>query len=108
MPPLYRIDVGKRIFYALDGEERHSILTRIRADGLKGRISETRFKGLGEMSPLQLRETAIDSDTRRLLQLTVDDQKATDEMVGMVRCRERVPVRRSSLEERGKLAETCK
>lgn len=106
MPPLYRIDVGKKIFYALDGEERHSILARIKADGLKGRISETRFKGLGEMSPLQLRETTIDPDTRRLLQLTVDDQKATDEMMSMLLGRKRAADRRSWLEERGNLAET--
>src|SRR5690625_6051412 len=104
MPPLYRIDVGKRIFYALDGEERHSILTRIRADGLKGSISETRFKGLGEMSPLQLRETTIDTDTRRLLQLTVDEQKATDEMMSMLLGRKRADDRRGTWEDRVTLA----
>src|SRR5690625_1432191 len=106
MPPLYRIDVGIKIYYSHTGELRQRILAHLMADGLKGRISETRFKGLGEMSPRQLRETTIDPDTRRLLQLTVDDQKATDEMMSMLLGRKRAADRRSWLEERGNLAET--
>ena len=71
MPPLYRIDVGKEVFYALDDSERRGIHDRIVADKLRGKVTETRFKGLGEMNPRQLRETTMNPDTRRLIQLTV-------------------------------------
>ncbi|MDA0995179.1 MAG: DNA topoisomerase IV subunit B, partial [Proteobacteria bacterium] len=71
MPPLYRIDVGKEKFYALDDSERQGILDRIEAENIKGKVSVTRFKGLGEMNPSHLRETTMNRDTRRLVQLTV-------------------------------------
>ena len=74
MPPLYRIDVGKQVFYALDESERQGILDRIEAEKIRGKVTVTRFKGLGEMSPSQLRETTMNRDTRRLVQLT--DQRA--------------------------------
>ena len=70
-PPLYRIDVGRNVYYALDDAERAGVLDRIAAEGLRGKVTVTRFKGLGEMSPLQLRETTMAPATRRLLQLTV-------------------------------------
>jgi topoisomerase-4 subunit B len=105
MPPLYRIDVGKQTFYALDGEERRGILARIEAEKLKGKVSETRFKGLGEMNPLQLRESTIDPDTRRLVQLTIDDPKATDAVMDMLLAKKRAADRRSWLESKGNLSE---
>ena len=72
MPPLYRIDVGKEVHYALDEAERDVMLDRIEAEKKSGKITVTRFKGLGEMNPSQLRETTMAADTRRLVQLTVD------------------------------------
>jgi len=105
MPPLYRIDVGKQTHYALDREERQGIYALIEAEKLKGKVSETRFKGLGEMSPLQLRETTIDPDTRRLLQLTVDDPAGTDALMDMLLGKKRAADRRAWLEEKGNLAE---
>ena len=105
MPPLYRIDVGKQVFYALDAEERRGLMARIEAEKIKGKISETRFKGLGEMNPLQLRESTIDPDTRRLVQLTIDDSEATDALMDMLLAKKRSADRRSWLEEKGNLAE---
>ena len=105
MPPLYRIDVGKQTFYALDRDERQGILARIHAEGIKGKVSETRFKGLGEMNPMQLRETTIDPDTRRLVQLTVDDDKDTTSLMDMLLGKKRAADRRAWLEEKGNLAE---
>ncbi|QOC23108.1 DNA topoisomerase IV subunit B [Wenzhouxiangella sp. AB-CW3] len=105
MPPLFRIDVGKQTFYALDREERQGLFARIEAEKLKGKVTETRFKGLGEMSPLQLRESTIDPDTRRLLQMTVDDPAATDAIMDMLLGRKRAADRRQWLEEKGNLAE---
>ncbi len=105
MPPLYRIDVGRQTFYALDGEERRGILARIQAEGIKGKVSEIRFKGLGEMNPLQLRESTIDPDTRRLIQLTVDDDKKTTSMMDMLLGKKRAADRRAWLEKKGNLVE---
>ncbi len=104
MPPLYRIDVGKETLYALDAEERKGILERIRAEGIKSKILETRFKGLGEMNPLQLRETTIDPDTRRLVQLLLDDAPQTEALMDMLLARKRAADRRGWLEEKGNLA----
>ncbi len=105
MPPLYRIDVGKKTFYALDAEERRGLLARIEAEKIKGKVSETRFKGLGEMNPLQLRESTIDPDTRRLVQLTIDDAEATDAIMNMLLGKKRAADRREWLETKGNLAE---
>ncbi len=71
MPPLYRIDVGKDVFYALDDREKTGILDRIAAERLRGKVNVQRFKGLGEMNPMQLRETTMARDTRRLVQLLI-------------------------------------
>ncbi|MCP4995169.1 MAG: DNA topoisomerase IV subunit B [Gammaproteobacteria bacterium] len=105
MPPLYRIDVGKQVFYALDDSEKQGILDRIAAEKLKGKISVQRFKGLGEMNPSQLRETTIHPDTRRLVQLTVSAVDDTHGLMDMLLAKKRSGDRKSWLQEKGDLAE---
>ena len=105
MPPLYRIDVGKEVFYALDEGERKGILDRIDAEKKKGKVSVTRFKGLGEMDPEQLRETTMNRDTRRLVQLTVSGHDKTDQLMDMLLAKKRSKDRRAWLETKGNLAE---
>jgi len=104
MPPLYRIDVGKETHYALDAEERQAILDVIVAEKKKGKIMETRFKGLGEMNPLQLRESTVDPDTRRLVQLTIDSETKTTQMMDMLLGKKRASDRKAWLEDKGDLA----
>jgi len=104
MPPLYRIDVGKEVFYALDDEERKGIHERIAAESKRGKVSETRFKGLGEMNPLQLRESTIAPETRRLVQLTVENPSATDQLMDMLLAKKRAADRKAWLEDKGNLA----
>ena len=104
MPPLFRIDVGKETHYALDAEERQAVLDVIAAEKKKGKILETRFKGLGEMNPLQLRESTIDPDTRRLVQLTIDSESKTTQMMDMLLGKKRASDRKSWLEDKGDLA----
>ena len=105
MPPLYRIDVGKEVFYALDEGERKGILDRIEAEKKKGKVTVTRFKGLGEMDPAQLRETTMNRDTRRLVQLTVGGRDKTDQLMDMLLAKKRAKDRRTWLETKGNLAE---
>jgi len=105
MPPLFRIDVGKQVFYALDEAEKQGTLDRIKAEKLRGKVSIQRFKGLGEMNPKQLRETTIDPDTRRLVQLTVDAGDDTNGMLDMLLAKKRASDRKSWLQEKGNLAE---
>ena len=105
MPPLYRIDVGKEVFYALDDGERKGIFDRIAAENIKGKVAVTRFKGLGEMSPPQLRETTMNRDTRRLVQLTISAKDKTDQLMDMLLAKKRSADRRSWLEINGNLAE---
>ena len=105
MPPLYRIDVGKEVYYALDDSERKGIRDRIEAEKKKGKVTETRFKGLGEMDPEQLRSTTMNRDTRRLVQLTVSGRDKTDQMLDMLLAKKRAKDRRSWLETKGDLAE---
>jgi topoisomerase-4 subunit B len=105
MPPLYRVDVGKEVFYALDDSERKGILDRVEAEKMRGKISVTRFKGLGEMNPSQLRETTMNRDTRRLVQLTVNPRDKTDQVMDMLLAKKRAKDRRSWLETKGNLAE---
>ena len=104
MPPLYRIDVGKETHYALDAEERQAVLDVIAAEKKKGKIMETRFKGLGEMNPLQLRESTIDPDTRRLVQLTIDSETKTTNTMNMLLGKKRAADRKIWLEDKGDLA----
>ncbi|MEX0385574.1 DNA topoisomerase IV subunit B [Spiribacter onubensis] len=105
MPPLYRIDVGKETWYALDEEERQGILDRISAENRKGKVATTRFKGLGEMNPLQLRETTMAPDTRRLVQLTVDAPEETENLMAMLLGKRAAAQRRAWLERKGDLAD---
>jgi len=105
MPPLFRIDCGKEVFYALDEAEKEGILDRIAAEKMKGKIHILRFKGLGEMNPLQLRETTMDPDTRRLLQLTIKEHDKTDKMLDMLLGKKRASDRKAWLESKGNMAE---
>jgi len=105
MPPLFRIDVGKEVFYALDEAEKQGILDRISAEKKKGKVQVTRFKGLGEMNPLQLRETSIAPDTRRLVQLVVQAGDDSNKMMDMLLAKKRAPDRKAWLESKGDLAE---
>lgn len=105
MPPLFRIDQGKEVYYALDDAEKQGILDRLAAENKKGKINVIRFKGLGEMNPLQLRETTMDPNTRRLVQLTVTHHDKTDNMLDMLLAKKRVPDRKNWLESKGNLAE---
>jgi topoisomerase-4 subunit B len=105
MPPLYRIDVGKQVYYALDDAERAGILDRIAAENPRAKPVVTRFKGLGEMSALQLRETTMAPETRRLVQLTVDAQDQADQMLDMLLAKKRSADRREWLETKGNLAD---
>jgi topoisomerase-4 subunit B len=106
MPPLFRIDVGKEVYYALDDAERQGILDRIEAEGKRGKVNVQRFKGLGEMNPLQLRETTMDPDTRRLVQLTLEPGDDTNSVLDMLLAKKRSPDRRQWLETKGNLADT--
>ncbi|KKL01872.1 DNA topoisomerase IV subunit B [Rheinheimera mesophila] len=101
MPPLYRIDCGKEVFYALDEDEKKGILDRLEAEKKRSKINVQRFKGLGEMNPMQLRETTIDPNTRRLVQLTIDDVVQTMETMDMLLAKKRATDRKDWLEMKG-------
>ncbi len=105
MPPLYRVDIGKEVHYALDDDELDSIMHRIQTEKKRGKPQVTRFKGLGEMNPPQLRETTMDPNTRRLVQLTLDDYSGTVEMMDMLLAKKRASDRKAWLESKGDLAE---
>jgi topoisomerase-4 subunit B len=104
MPPLFRVDVGKQVFYALDEEEKRILLERIEKEKIRGQVNVTRFKGLGEMNPSQLRESTIHPDTRRLVQLTMDDVGQTKSLMDMLLSKKRAPDRKAWLETKGDLA----
>jgi topoisomerase-4 subunit B len=105
MPPLFRIDVGKNVYYALDEAEMDGVVERIKAEKIKGKINVQRFKGLGEMNPLQLRETTMAPDTRRLVQLVLPEGGDTDSMLDMLLAKNRAPDRKSWLMAKGDRAE---
>jgi len=104
MPPLFRVDVGKQVFYCLDESEKAAMLQRIEREKMKGAVSTTRFKGLGEMNPPQLRESTIHPDTRRLVQLTIGDNDGTAKLMDMLLAKKRAGDRKAWLEEKGDLA----
>jgi len=103
MPPLFRIDVGKEVFYVLDDKEKQGVLDRIKAEKKTGKLTITRFKGLGEMNPMQLRESTMAIDTRRLIQLFLTDEKKTFQLVDMLLAKKRASDRRTWLEQKGNL-----
>jgi topoisomerase IV subunit B len=110
MPPLFRIDAGKQVFYALDDSEKQGVLDRLTAEGNKAKVSVTRFKGLGEMNPLQLRETTMAPDTRRLVQLSLDGEapgepSPADAIMDMLLAKKRASDRKDWLEREGNRAE---
>lgn len=105
MPPLYRLDLGKEVYYALDDAEKQGVLDRISAENKRGKVTIQRFKGLGEMNPLQLRETTMSPDTRRLVCLTLDDETATFNLMDMLLAKKRSGDRKSWLESKGNLAD---
>lgn len=104
MPPLYRIDIGQNVFYAVDETERAQILDKIKKDKLRGTVSTQRFKGLGEMNPLQLKETVMTGENRRLLQLQMSDKDSTMEIMNMLLCKKQSGMRKSWLQTKGNLA----
>ncbi|HEV2720325.1 MAG TPA: DNA topoisomerase IV subunit B [Thermoanaerobaculia bacterium] len=105
MPPLYRIDVGKNVYYALDDHERDGILERIAAEGIKAKPQIQRFKGLGEMNATQLRETTMSPDTRRLVRLTLDAGDGAESVIDMLLAKKRADDRKQWLTEEGNKAE---
>jgi topoisomerase-4 subunit B len=105
MPPLYRVDVGKQVYYALDNAERDGVLDRIAAENPRAKPTVTRFKGLGEMNPLQLRETTMAPESRRLVQLTIEAKDEADQLMDMLLAKKRASDRREWLETKGNLAE---
>ncbi|MDC0602578.1 DNA topoisomerase IV subunit B [Aliiglaciecola sp.] len=105
MPPLFRIDVGKEVYYALDEGEKQGILDRIEAEKKRGKVNVQRFKGLGEMNPMQLRETTMDPNTRRLVQLTEGDAEQMLELMDMLLSKKRASDRKVWLESKGNMAE---
>jgi len=104
MPPLFRIDIGKDVYYALDESEKQGVLDRIQAEGKRGKVNVQRFKGLGEMNPLQLRETTMNPDPRRLVQLTIEPGDETNSILDMLLAKKRAPDRREWIETNGNLA----
>jgi len=105
MPPLFRIDIGKDVYYALDEAEKQGVMDRIRAEGKRGKVQVTRFKGLGEMNPLQLRETTMAPDTRRLVQLSIHADDDTHQLMDMLLSKKRAGDRKDWLESKGNLAD---
>ena len=105
MPPLFRIDAAKEVYYALDEKEKDNIVKNIRKTNTKVKIDIQRFKGLGEMNPSQLRETVMKPQSRRLIQLTLNASENTNSMFDLLLSKKRAPDRKAWLEKKGNLAE---
>ena len=104
MPPLFRIDCAKEVFYALDEDEKDSIVKKLKSKAGKPKIDIQRFKGLGEMNPSQLRETVMDPKTRRLVQLTISSSDNVNSMMDLLLSKKNAGARKEWLERRGKIA----
>ena len=104
MPPLFRIDCAKEVFYALDEDEKDSIVKKLKSKAGKPKIDIQRFKGLGEMNPSQLRETVMDPKTRRLVQLTISSSDNVNSMMDLLLSKKNAGARKEWLEKRGKIA----
>ena len=107
MPPLFRVDIGKKVHYVIDDSELSALLEKIEREKTKGKPEVIRFKGLGEMNPQQLRETTIHPDSRKLVQLSVDDSASTIELLDMLLAKKRASDRKSWLEIKGDLADVA-
>ncbi len=107
MPPLFRVDVGKKVHYVIDDSELSALLEKLERDKGRSKPEVIRFKGLGEMNPLQLRETTIHPDSRKLVQLSVDDASSTSELLDMLLAKKRAGDRKSWLESKGDLADVA-
>jgi topoisomerase-4 subunit B len=105
MPPLYRVDVGQKIYYALDDNEKEQVLANIKENKVRGRVSIQRFKGLGEMNPVQLRDTTMNVATRRLLQLQLFDGPSEEAVLDKLLSKKRAADRKEWLESCGSSAE---
>ena len=105
MPPLYRVDAAKEVFYALDESEKESIVNKIKKQNSKIKIDIQRFKGLGEMNPSQLRETVMKPESRRLVQLTLNSTDNANSVFDLLLSKKRAPDRKEWLEKKGNLAE---
>ena len=105
MPPLYRIDAAKEVFYALDENEKESLVEKIKKQNSKIKIDIQRFKGLGEMNPSQLRETVMMPESRRLVQLTLNSSDNANSVFDLLLSKKRAPDRKEWLEKKGNLAE---
>ena len=105
MPPLYRIDQAKQVFYALDDAEHDQIIAQIKAEKANAKINVQRFKGLGEMNPSQLRETTMQEASRRLVQMTIGMGDGTAKMMDMLLAKKQVPARKAWLSKKGDQAE---
>ncbi|MDB2582465.1 DNA topoisomerase IV subunit B [Gammaproteobacteria bacterium] len=104
MPPLYRIDCGKDVLYALDNTQRDQIVEEFKNKKGKPKINIQRFKGLGEMNPPQLRETVMDPDTRQLVQLSISPTDNANSMMDLLLSKKNAPARKEWLERKGALA----
>ena len=105
MPPLFRVDIGKQVYYVLDESEKTALLEKLERDKVRGKPVITRFKGLGEMNPQQLRESTVHPDTRRLVQLSIGSEQDTHQLMDMLLAKKRASDRKDWLERKGDLAE---
>jgi topoisomerase IV subunit B len=107
MPPLFRVDIGKKVHYVIDESELNALLEKLTRDKVRGKPDVTRFKGLGEMNPGQLRETTINPDSRKLVQLHSGDPVSTAELIDMLLAKKRAGDRKEWLERKGDLADVA-
>ena len=103
MPPLYRVDCGKEVLYALDEKQKEQIVSEFKSKKGKPKINIQRFKGLGEMNPSQLRETVMDPETRQLVRLSISSTDNANAMMDLLLSKKNAPARKEWLEKKGSL-----